>query len=173
MSYIHGTASIGTDRIEFYFTTEGLFSEVSLRTHYRAKTIKDQQGKSQVNDYAISEAERDAFNVFLDYAVKNVFFEMIKLTKGVTSSLFVNVDQGGSVLEASGFSIVDNGSFNDNVLDLVDTKCRESIMLYIMKEWYKMIGLAEEYAKMTADYYQAIVELCNILFELRKKLIGT
>jgi hypothetical protein len=183
MSYINATESIvgeaeagrwGEDRIRFYYTTEGLFNEVSLRTHYRAKTIKDQQGKSQTDDYAISEAERDAFLVFLDYAVKNVFAELVKLTKGVDASVFVNTDiSGPPAVAASGFSIIDNGNFNSNVLDLVDINARESIILYIMKDWYKTIGHGEEYSRLTIEYMAAIIRLSNILFELRKKLIGT
>jgi hypothetical protein len=143
-------------------------------THYRAKTIKDQQGKSQTDDYAMSEAERDAFLVFLDYAVRNVFSELVKLTKGVTNSVFVNVDIAGPpAVPASGFSIIDNGNFNENVLGLVDIHARESIILYILKDWYKIIGHSEEYSRLTVEYMGAIVKLSNILFELRKKLIGT
>ena len=174
MAYVYGTESIGDDRIRFYYTTEGLFNEVSLMTHYRAKTIKDQTGKSQTDDYAISEAERDAFLVFLDYAVRNVFAELVKLTKGVTSSVFINEDiEGPPAVVASGFSIVDNGNFNENLLGLVDINARESIILYILKDWYKIIGHTEEYNRLSIEYMAAIVKLSNILFELRKKLIGT
>ena len=173
MSYINGTESIGADNIRFYYTTKGIFDEVSLRTHYRARTIQDQAGKSQIANFAISDDEADAVNVFLGYAMNKVFSEVVKLTKGIQDSLFVNVNISGPPnVAASGFSIIDNDNYNLNVLNLVDVNIRECIIHYILKEWYRLCGHEAERLVSEKDYTSGITDMCNSLFELRKKLIG-
>jgi len=172
MSHLSVVSSSDEDRLLFYFGTEALKNEVILRTTYRAKTIKSEDGKSQLDDYAMSENEEDAFLLFLDYAVRNVFAELLKLTDAVKNSVFVNTDKGGSIGESSGWYLNDYGAGNDNAIDLLDIFSKEAIVHFVMKEWYRLTGVAAEAERSDIEYRQKIISVNNQTLELRKKSLS-
>ena len=69
--------------IKFSYVTDDLFNIVSLRTMYRGKNIKDEKGKSLVDDFAISQDENDIFVNLLETAFYQTARTVLKLTKGV------------------------------------------------------------------------------------------
>ena len=186
MSY-NQTAAVTTPTaalafITFQYLTESLFSEVSVLTNYRAKTIKDGSGKSLSDDYAISENERDIFLLNLNYAVNEIFAEVVKQTKGLENSIFVDTtvvvtpaSSNPTVEEvsakASGFSVVDNGAFNDNVLTLLDVNIRKAMINNILAAWYKHSGLQTDMQMAEIEYNKAILSINQRMFELKKKLM--
>ena len=172
MAHLNVVSSSDDDRLIFYYGSTALKNEVILRTTYRAKTIKSEGGKSQLDDYAMSENESDAFLLFLDRAIRNVFAELIKLTATVKNSVFVNINKGGSLGVCSGWYLNDYSAGNDNAIDMIDIFARESIVMFIMKEWYAMMGIASEHERLTIEYRGKIVELSNQTLELRKKSLS-
>lgn len=169
MGHLSVVSSSSDDRLLFYYGSDALKNEVILRTTYRAKTIRSEAGKSQLDDYAMSEQESDAFLLFLDRAVRNVFVELIKLTSTVKNSVFVNEDKGGSIGVSSGWYLNDYGAGNDNTIDMIDIFSREALIFFIMKEWYAMMGITTEYERLYIEYNKKIIELSNQTLELRKK----
>lgn len=80
------------NKIRFLFLKDKIFSHVSLRTQYRARSMKDEKGQSLIDDYAVSEDERDAFNIHLDTASYDVFNSVLKMTKGIDVDDAISVD---------------------------------------------------------------------------------
>ena len=74
-------------------------------------------------------------------------------------------------IKASGFSIVDNNSFNENVLELIQTKMENCIKYYIMREWYGSLALEKDMAANDAMYKSRLTEMKNLTHELRKPLM--
>ena len=155
--------------IRFRYLSDDLFSIVMLKTMYRARTIKNDKGESLIDDYAMSQAERDAFDTFLITSANLVFKTVLKMTKGVTSAISIDTAETTGNTD---LIILDNAAFNENILDYVDTLIKDTIVFKVMSEWYKTCGLDEEFAKIEANYNQNKKELINGLFELRKPLIS-
>lgn len=154
------------DIIKFSYAADDLFNIVSLKTMYRAKNIKDDKGESKVDDFGISEAERDIFNVNLETAANLVFRTVLKMTKGVSHAIIINTSADVEL------GIRDNAAYNENVLDYVDNLIKDTIVYKIMSEWYKTCGLDQEYTKLENNYLTNNQLLINGLFELRKPLIS-
>ena len=169
--------------IMFFYTQDSLFNNVMIRSMYRAKTIRDEKGESQVDDYAMSEDERDAFTIFLSSAIHDAFNHVMKMTTGVADALilgetgtqvFATVRPTG-VLATDiiyGFKIRDHESYNENNISLVDEGIKTMVETKIMREWYEMVGHGDEFAKMSQKYLDLKRDLITKrLFQLRKPLI--
>lgn len=89
MSYVK-IEGVGLEpaKIRFSYLTETLFNRLDLRTHYRAKMVKDGAGESQLDDVAISQDERDIVLEMLEQAVYEIGAYMFKIAQGVSNSIF-------------------------------------------------------------------------------------
>jgi hypothetical protein len=172
MSYENVSASTGNGTIRFYYGTTSLFNEVKQRTAYAAKGMTSQDGKAQFDDFSFTDNEEDLFDTFLSYAVPEVFAELVRISKGVTDSVFIDTDQGDEEGEVSGFSLVDYEAYNDNILILVDKRTREAIVHYLIKEWWKLKGLNDLYKLALETYELAIRAMKDKAFELIKPLMS-
>ena len=170
--------------VMFFYIEESMFNNVTIRSMYRAKTIKDSAGESQVDDYAMSGDERDAFNIFLSKAVHEAFNIVMKMTTGIESALILNGDPDtlwpttlpDGVTEADvvfGFKIKDHDAYNVNNISLVDEGIKSLIENHILREWYEMVGHADEFAKWNAKYLESKRDLISKrLFQLRKPMMN-
>ena len=75
-------------KIRFYYTTDKIINSVRLRSAYRAKSVKNDAGESQLDDVAISQDEKDMVLEMLEQAVYDIFGEMFKITDGVDDPIF-------------------------------------------------------------------------------------
>jgi hypothetical protein len=163
--------------IYFLYSKQSLFDNVSLRTMYRAKNLKDQQGESQIDDYAMSSDEMDAFNLFIETAVYDAFSIVAKMTTGTTSPIVLNEDiiptTGGEITDAYGFKILDEAAYNPNILYSVDDGVQQYIISHIMSAWYDLVGHDAEFAKWEAKKNAIRTDLITKrLFQLRKPLLS-
>jgi len=165
--------------IAFYYKVNDLFNNVFLKTTYRAKNIRDSNNESQVDEYAISEDEKDAFTLFLQQAIHDVFNYVMKMTTQVENALIININEsvvigtGSSTDKVYGFKVKDHEAYNANNLMLVDDGAKKMIENYILKEWYKMVGLDSELQKQLSDYMASRQDLVTKrLFQLRKPFIN-
>jgi len=163
-----------TNQITFYYTRSSLFNNVSLRTHYRASRIKDEKGETKVDEYAMSEDESDAFDVFAQDAINDAFQILLKMTTGVTGAIVINgTVHTGAATESNGtygMKIVDEDAYNDNNLTTVDDGLKKYIEAHIMVSWYNLIGWTDEEIKWMAKLGDIRRDLINNrLFQLRKK----
>lgn len=162
--------------IKFYYYTGSLFDDISLRTLYRAKNIRDAQGEALIDDLAITNDEKDAFNTFLKTAIYEIYEVVIKMTSGVTTDpLFINVPQilgTNSNQFISGFRILDHEAYNNNVLLIVDNSIFQFIRYSILAEWYELVGQSDDAVLWETKKKIIKMELITKkLFQLRKPLI--
>ena len=171
MSYSKETGP--PDYIQFYYLTEDLFSNVSLRSMYRALNIKAESGESLIDDFAISEDERDAFNVLIRDAAHEVFQHVLKMCKGITSALvldsFIFIDDASSSGPYYAVKVLDNDAYNENNLEIVENTIKMLLQVHVLKNWYELKGHTDEQTKLMAKYNSLKIKLINKdLFGLKK-----
>jgi len=160
--------------IRFYYETDDVFNSVSIRSSYRAKMVKDNEGASQLDDVAISQDERDIVLEILEQAIYDVFGEMFKITEDVTDPIFFNEEvilDAGGIITACGGLIKDNEAFNVNVLPNIDKKIENCLRYYIMAEWYVASSMGPDAELNFARYKDYLRQVKNLTFQLRKPLM--
>lgn len=176
MAYIKDTTPTPNE-ILFYQKTDDYFSTIKLRSEYRARNLKNDKGESMNDEFAITEDERDAFLMLLKSAIYDIAKVALKMTKGVDDGIYFDKTITHStpvvdILNANGFTIVDNAAYNENSLKYVDIKAIECVNYHIMRGWYRIIGLDAEIIKFDTMYNIAKAELINGIFDLRKPLLS-
>lgn len=172
----------------FYYDKNKLFNDVSLMSNYMAKNLTSKDGAALTDEYAISDDERDIFDVCSRAALPDLYEAMTKITHGVSDSFdddyVVNagsadkeyfVDDTGAVIygEYVTFRMQDNGAYNENVLFLVDASLLSTIKQSILKEYFSIV-IQPEFFKVTTDRYIAeLYKLKQRLFQLKKKSVSS
>jgi len=162
--------------IVFYYKRDTIFNTISLKTLYKAKTIKNSKDEAMIDEYALSADETDAFLLFMSTALYDAFNIVSKMTAGLTDAPVIdgNTAIGGSedVPNTYNFKIVDEAAYNSNVLYIVDDGINKYIQYHILADWYELVGLDAEYVKHAALRDAARIDLTtNRLFQLRKPLL--
>lgn len=67
-------------KITFYYDSDKLFNDVSLMSAYMTKNLKSETG-SIMDEFSISDDERDVFDVCVRQALPNIYESMMKVTK--------------------------------------------------------------------------------------------
>lgn len=176
MSYTKDSAN-GT--IVFHYVTDDLFDRVNALSLYKGKAIKNQAGESQIDEVAMTAGERDAFNIFMPTAATKVFSLVRKMTNNVTGALIINgpVDFGDSsdsdLTNQYAVIIEDNAAYNENCLFQVDKGIQDMLTFHCLSDWYELMNLDDQAAKMLAKYNEMRLEMVNKrLFDLRKPLMS-
>ncbi len=163
-------------KIRFYYTTDKIINSVRLRSAYRAKSVKNDAGESQLDDVAISQDEKDMVLEMLEQAVYDIFGEMFKITDGVDDPIFFNTEvtlkDGTTKVTASGGLIADNDAFNENVLPNIDKKILNCIRYFILKEWYVALSMGDDATLNFNMYKDYLRQVKNLTFQLRKPLMS-
>ena len=163
--------------IVFYYDTATLLNDVSIRTLFRAKNIKNQEGEAQIEDYGLTNDEKDIFGIYLKSAIYNAFAVVVKMTTGISVDP-VFVDSSTSINSTvtpnvSGFRILDNAAYNTNVLFGVDDGVFQYIRYSVLASWYEAVGLDKEAAIWeTKKKLMRNDLITNRLFQLRKPLLS-
>lgn len=181
-------AAIGTEpkTIIFYYKKDDFFKHLSLRTLYRAKNIKSEAGEALIDDYAMSEDEKDVFLLFMKQATYDAYDIVQKMTTGITTapividdttSIITIVPDGENttedILNTYSFKILDEAAFNENALYAVDSGIEKYIKCHVLADWYDLVGLDNEYIKWSTKKDVARIDLITKrLFQLRKPLIS-
>jgi hypothetical protein len=76
--------------IDFSFNADSIFDAVSMRTLYRARQIKLENGQDLTDDYAITEDERSLVHSYLQTASFEVLQEVLKITQGVENPIDIS-----------------------------------------------------------------------------------
>ena len=185
MSYSRETHYSGDPVIVFWYLREALFNDVMTHTLYRAKNIiqtaGNETGKSMVDDFAMTEDERDAFYIFARTAIYDAFAQVVKMTKGLTDTVFINdgvyigASSTSGVVEEDasyGFIIYDHEAYNANVLQLVDNEILKFMRYEILFNWFQLSGVESEAEKYKIKWDESRRDLVNkYLFQLRKPLL--
>lgn len=176
------TTDSGNKVIIFHYATEDLFDAAQILSMYRAKNIIDtKKEESQIDEVGISEDERDLFKVFAKVAIFDAFAQVVKMTKGVPSSPWVDQvvyigdsSTSGYVTDEKsyGFMIFDREAYNVNVVQLVDHGILQFMRNEILFNWWSTSGIQTEADKAEKTWRESRQTLVNkYLFQLRKPLM--
>lgn len=158
-------------RICFYYTVDSLFNDASMRSMYQARSIKDNSGATLVDDFAITEDERNIHLSLVEDAVFDVFLNFIKYTKSITNAIQHNVNytpSGGQQAKTSYVQIVDTGNYNENYIKAIDTNLLKAIRFYTLRDWFASQGRLEEAKQFDGLYMLALRNVKNHAFQLKK-----
>jgi hypothetical protein len=163
-------------RISFYFPVDKVFDDASMRSMYQARNMKDQTGATMVDDFAITEDERNIYMSLLEDAVFDVFLNFLKYTKGIDGALQHNADYvlpavgeaDPVTVKASFVQIVDNANYNENYLQAIDMNMIKTIRFYTLRDWFESQGKSDEAAKFNNLYILALRNVKNYAFQLKK-----
>lgn len=150
--------------IKFSFEQEKLFAMTSLQTTYMTKQMIDKSGRNIGEEFAMSEDERDAFNISLEATMSEMFEIFLKQTAGVTQAY--KIDNEAKTVN---ISILDYAAYNDNVLDLVDMAIKECILAGCIKGWFETCSNLELFKLANEKYIMQQEVLKRRLFQLKKK----
>ena len=175
-------------QILFYYNKDLLFNDVSLMSNYMSKNLTTKEGNSLTDEYAISDDDKDVFDVCVRQALPDIYEAMTKITYGVENSFEDSYTVGASTTDreyfvnGSGvvtngdyvtFRLLDNDAYNENVLLLVDASLLAAIKQAILKEYYSIV-IQPDFFKVTTDRYMAeLYKLKQRLFQLKKKSVSS
>ena len=161
--------------INFYYEIEKLFNSVSIRTAYRAKMTKDQQGESQLDDIQLTSQERSIFLEFLEMVTFDTFGELFKITESVKEPIFFNINytplSPAVAVLCCGAKILDNENYSLNILQNLDKKIENCLRYGTLREWAISTSQLEDAKINEAQYKEYIRKVKNLSFELRKPLM--
>lgn len=180
-------AAAGTEpaKIVFFYNRDTLFNDVSLVSNFMAKNLTTKEGNSLTDDYAISDDEKDLVDVSVRGTLPDIYEAMTKITSGVIPAFDDDVTESASVKgkDISGnnvnitsghyveFYLLDNGSYNANVITMVDASLYNSLKHGVLKEFYSTV-LQPEFFKVCSERFVAeLFKLKQRLFQLKKKSV--
>lgn len=103
----------------FAFPIEPLFEKVKRRSALRGKLVKDQQGASQLDNFQVTEDERDIFIDFLQTGAAEIFRQISGFSKLINSAFRFNVNFGDPEFSSTITSVSPDGlTLYDNALDM-------------------------------------------------------
>jgi len=77
-------------KLVFYYPTEDIFDDASLRSMYQARNKKTEAGDDLTDDFSITEDERDIFNGLVKDGVYEVFLNFLKYTTAIDNAIETN-----------------------------------------------------------------------------------
>ena len=162
--------------INFYYKIDDLFNDISLRSMYQSRNKKDGEGNSLLDEFSITEDERDLFLGLVEDAVYDVFLTFLKYTKAITApAIFHNIaytPAGGSAANTSGVKIVNYEAYNQNYLVAMDKNLFKAIRFYTLRDFAITQGLDDDAKKFDILYTLARNNISKIGLQLKKPLIS-
>lgn len=137
--------------IKFSYKADDLFNDVGLISAFMAKNLQNEKG-SLLDEFAITSDERELFDMCVKQALPNIFDEMLKMSSCVTG---IEEKDGNIVL-----SFMDNNSYNDNALTLVDMTIYDCLKYGVLSEFYS-ICVHTDLLTLAQGKYAEMLRLLN------------
>jgi hypothetical protein len=141
--------------LAFLHGVEELFTNVKKFTALKGKILKDGQGNNMVEEYALTEDRRDIFMMLLNQAADKVSSPFIAYAKNILNwykfNSLVNLDGTSSDgidedLYYIQFTINEDRDYQvQDQLFPLDAKIQETLISYVLKEWWRICGLMNDY----------------------------
>lgn len=165
--------------ILFTFHMAELFDKVSANSIYASKNIRSQDGKSLIDNYAITVDEEDFVKMHLYDAANNLFGLFVKMTRAITDSFYFDKakedpSNAPKTSQQLGWSIKrelksDNTpAYNTNRLPLISANCQDYMVNYVLAKWAEVNKQGDEIAIREKAKGDAERKLIDNLFEIRK-----
>lgn len=162
-------------KITFYYKTDDLFNKAMIYSNYKAESIKTEQGASMLEEYSLSQDERDLFLVMLEEAVYDCGMRFRKLSHGVTNGVSFN-EEIPEIVDSEkycAFRIVDQKAYNQNLVNFVTQHAEAYIIDYVLYKWYATKNLMELAKYAQSDLQVSRHNLEKSLFQFYKPLINS
>lgn len=169
-----------TGIITFYYDSDKLFDDVSLMSAYMTKNLSSEAG-SLMDEFSISDDERDMYNVCIRQTLPNIYETMMKITSGIDSAfedeVVVTTAETSGLKRPVGtyveFNMKDNDAYNKNVLNLVDATLFNCLKYGALAEFYSICVNADLYRLAQDKFTASLFQLKKRLFQLKKKEISS
>lgn len=168
-----------TGKLTFYYDSDGLFNDVSLMSAYMTKNLVN-EGGSLMDEFNISDDERDIYNVCVRQTLPNIYETMMKITSGVSGAFEDEAEaKAGDALGRTvgnkyiEFTIVDNAEYNDNVKNLVDATLLNCLKYGILAEFYSICVNMDLHRIVQDKFIANLFQLKKRLFQLKKKSVSS
>jgi hypothetical protein len=169
-----------TGSITFYYDSDKLFNDVSLMSAYMTKNLRSETG-SMMDEFNISDDEMDIYKVCVRQTLPNIYEAMMKITSGVANAFDDDVtvsakEQSGLKREAGNyieFTLQDNDSYNENILNLIDATVLNCLKHGILAEFYSICVNADLYRVAQDKFTTSLFQLKQRLFQLKKKVVSS
>lgn len=166
--------------IAFSYNSDKLFNDVSLMSAYMTKNLKTEVG-SVMDEFNISDDERDIYDVCVRQALPNIYETMMKITSGVDNAfsdeIELTTDETDGLKRAKGkyieFNIQNNDAYNSNVLNLVDATLLNCLKYGILAEFYSICVNVDLHRIAQDKFTTSLFQLKQRLFQLKKKLVSS
>ena len=164
--------------IAFSYNSDKLFNDVSLMSAYMTKNLKTEVG-SVMDEFNISDDERDIYDVCVRQALPNIYETMMKITSGVDNAfsdeIELTTDEMDGLKRAKGkyieFNIQNNDAYNSNVLNLVDATLLNCLKYGILAEFYSICVNVDLHRIAQDKFTTSLFQLKQRLFQLKKKSV--
>ena len=134
-----------------------LFDICKLKTLYGASSQTNEAGATQEQNFAITDNERDVFDIILKDAASKVYDALSQDTKIVENAFQYDVD--GKIV----YKMMVHGDWDKKQSFSVHTAAENSICDYVMKEWYKLRQNVSLFQSTEVNYNTHIAEVKNLL----------
>lgn len=153
--------------ITFKYDNTALFNSVSLLSSYMVKNMKMEEGSS-LDEFSISEDEREIFNECLKQALPNIYEVIMQVAPSCDGAFSDGLDNNSPVT----ISIKDNGAYNTNVIAIVDATLYDCIKYGILSAFYSICVNEGLYTIAGGKLSANINQLKQRMFQLKKKTVS-
>ena len=152
--------------ITFKYPNSSLFDDVSLLSSYMVKNIKMDEA-SALDEFSISEDEKEIFNECLKQALPNLYDVALQMMPNCEGAFSEGLSDGNISI-----SIKDNGSYNVNVLSLVDATLYDCLKYGILSAFYSICVNDALFTIANSKMVANINQLKQRMFQLKKKTVS-
>ena len=156
--------------ITFYYKRDELFNDVGQISAYMTKNLASESG-SALDDYAITDDEKDIFNVCVKQTLPNVYEVLMKMSTGVKDAFDDDATENG--VACVKLSINDNEAYNENILSLVNATIEDCLRYGILAEFYSINSNATLQQIAQGKFSSNLLLLNQRLFQLKRKKISS
>lgn len=151
-------------KITFSYNSDDLFNDVCLVSAYMVKNVITDIGAA-LDEFAISDDERDVFDVCVKQTLPNIYETLMKMSHGIDDAFKYE----NKTIE---FNILDNDAYNINVLNLVESTLLECLKYGVLSEFYSINVNTALQQTVQSKFTSNMLLLNNRLFQLKKKTIS-
>lgn len=173
-------------QIIFYYPHAQLFDEVQHQSAFMCKNIVSKEGEDLSERYAITDDEKQMFEICIGETMPDIYDTMKPLTHGITYAVYdsitgwdikrldwshlaqLDVDPDANYVIVR---IQDNEAYNPNTVKLVDSALRSTIEQGVIANFYMRVT-HPEITKMSSTMYTGQNQaLASRIIPLRKKSV--
>jgi len=145
-----------------YYTMDDLFSKVSAFSLYKLQAMEE-----DIDHFAISDSERDFFDVQIKRVTRDVFKKFSVLSQGITDAMQFKSDDLSSTSLDEGVSIVYiiclPTYWDDNQTESLDQKVEEALISGVLLAWFKLKNLQDIYRLERGSHDDLLAEIKSLV----------